>query len=174
MGNFAPVYPDRELTLDRLKYLVRYDPVTGDFTRLISTSGRAMAGTKCGDVDSKGYWRLRVDGRRYLAHRLAWFYMTGEWPNGEVDHENLKRIDNRWKNLRLADEFLNKRNTGAKKNNKVGFKGVSWHVCSKKWRSRIYLDGKEVNLGLFDTPEDANAAYMVAATARFGEFARAA
>lgn len=174
MGNFEPVYPDRELTVERLKYLVHYDPMTGDFTRLISTSGRAMAGSKCGDTDSKGYWRLRVDGRRYLAHRLAWFYMTGEWPPNEVDHKNLVRTDNRWGNLRLSDEFTNKRNTATYKNNKSGLKGVSWHVCSKKWRARIRIDGREVNLGLFDTTEEANAAYAAAAKMHFGEFARAA
>lgn len=174
MGAFEPVYPNVELTHDRLKYLVEYNSDTGDFTRLISTSGRSMAGTLCGDTDSKGYWRLRVDGRRYLSHRLAWFYMTGEWPPSEVDHKNLCRTDNRWSNLRLADAFQNKRNTPAYKNNKSGFKGVSWHTCSHKWRARIRVQGKEVNLGLFDTPEEANLAYKKAALENFGEFARAA
>lgn len=173
MGNYEPVYADRDLTLERLKYLVHYNPTTGMFTRLVATSGRASVGSICGDTDSKGYWRLRVDGRRYLAHRLAWFYMTGEWPKGEVDHKNRERTDNRWSNLRDSDTFTNKRNTPAYKNNRVGFKGVSWHTCSKKWRARIRIDGTEMNLGLFDTPEEANAAYAKAAKRYFGEFARA-
>lgn len=115
---------------------------------------------------------MRLDGKRYLGHRVAWFYMMGEWPV-EVDHENLIRDDNRWKNLRPADEFLNKRNTPAYKNNKSGLKGASWHVCSRAWRARIRVAGKEVNLGLFDTPEEANVAYYEAAKKHFGEFARA-
>ena len=115
-----------------------------------------------------------VAGKRYSAHRLAWLYMTGDWPPDEVDHKNRVRTDNRWDNLRLADTFTNKRNTSAYRNNKSGFKGVSWHVCSRKWRSRIRVDGKEKNLGLYDTPEQANAAYERAAREMFGEFARAA
>jgi hypothetical protein len=127
-----------------------------------------------GGIDGKGYWRLGVDYVRHSAHRLAWLYVYGEWPEGEVDHINLIRTDNRIANLRLATTALNKRNTRVRKNNLVGFKGVSWHACSRRWRSRIYLNGKEVNLGLYDTPEEANAAYLAAAREHFGDFARVA
>lgn len=171
--HFEPICTE-PLTVERLRQLVHYDFVTGKFMRLVSTSPRALAGDECGDLDGKGYIRLRVDGKRYSGHRLAWFYITGCWPENEVDHWNLIRTDNRWGNLREADTFTNKRNTGARRNNKVGFKGVSWHPFSKKWRARIYVDGREQNLGMYDTPEEANAAYARAATERFGEFARAA
>lgn len=162
-----------DLTVDKLKSLVHYDPVVGLFVRKTKAS-QAPRGSFAVNKDSKGYIRVRVAGDRFTAHRLAWFYMTGEWPEKEVDHKNRIRTDNRWSNLRQADEFNNKRNTSAYRSNKIGFKGVSWHVCSKKWRARIRLDGKEVNLGLYDTPEEANAAYARAAQARFGEFARSA
>lgn len=160
------------LTADRLRELLSYDPATGQFTRLVTTSARSVKGTVAGGPDSHGYWRISVDHRRYLAHRLAWFYAHGEWPE-EIDHINRVRTDNRLENLRPADTFTNKRNTPAYKSNRVGFKGVSWHVCSKKWRSRIRIDGREVNLGLYDTPVEANAAYERAAREHFGEFARA-
>lgn len=158
----------------RLLELVSYDKETGMFTRLVSTSPRAMAGTVGESVDGKGYLRISVEGRRYLMHRLAWFYVTGEWPKDEIDHRNTNRKDNRWENLRLADTFTNKRNTRPYRSNKSGLKGVSWHVTSKKWRSRIRIDGKEVVLGMFDTPEEANRAYADAAEKHFGEYARAA
>ena len=161
------------LTQERLKELVHYDPASGQFTRAVTTSPRAKAGDKCGDLDGKGYLRLRVDRVRYAAHRLAWFYMTGDWPPNEVDHVNRNRADNKWSNLRLADTFTNKRNTPAYRNNKTGLKGVSWHACSRKWRSRIRVDGKEMGLGLYATPQEAHAAYESAAKSLFGEFARA-
>lgn len=171
---FEPTYPDRELTVERLRFLIRYEPETGKFFRKVSTAARSLEGSECGDIDGKGYIRLRVDGRRYIGHRLAWFYMTGAWPADEVDHINRCRTDNRWCNLRLATKSLNKRNTSVRRNNRVGFKGVSWHKDAKRWRSRIYINGKEKNLGLYDTPEAANAAYEAAALLYFGEFARAA
>ena len=163
---------DKPLTQERLKYLIAYDGKTGGFVRNVSTSPRAMAGNPCGDIDSKGYIRLRVDGKRYLGHRLAWLYAHGFWPPHEIDHINGDRTDNRIKNLRLADRFTNKRNTKAYKNNASGMKGVSWSVSSKRWRSRIRINKREVNLGLFDTPEEANAAYAAAAEKHFGEYAR--
>lgn len=163
-----------ELTQERLQFLVSYSPETGLFRRNVTTSGRAMAGALCGDMDGKGYIRLRVDGKRYSGHRLAWLYVHGYWPPHEIDHVNGCRTDNRISNLRLADTFTNKRNTPAYKNNKSGAKGVSWSVTSKKWRARIRLDGRDVNLGMHDTIESAHAAYIAAAKASFGEFARAA
>lgn len=159
--------------VDELKRHIRYDRDTGNFIRIIGTS-RSPEGSVVGDIDSKGYWRVGVLGKRYLAHRLAWLYETGEWLDGEIDHKNRVRSDNRWSNLRKSDEFTNKRNTPAYRNNKSGLKGVSWHVCSKKWRSRIRINGKEVNLGLYETPEEANEAYRIAAEKQFGEFARSA
>lgn len=171
MMNVEPISHE-ELTQDRLRFLVTYDPETGLFRRNVTTSARAMAGASCGDLDGKGYMRLRVDHKRYSAHRLAWMYVHGYWPPHEIDHINGIRTDNRICNLRLADTFTNKRNTPAYKNNKSGAKGVSWSATSKKWRARIRIDGREVGLGLHDTVESANAAYSAAAKANFGEFAR--
>lgn len=142
-----PKAKEGPLTQDRLRELLHYDPETGLFIRRVTTAARATAGTIAGDMDSKGYWRLRVDRKRYLAHRLAWFYVHGEWPE-EIDHINCKRTDNRLCNLRPA--------------------------TSGRWRASIYVDGKSKWLGVYDTPEEANAAYSRAAIKYFGQFARAA
>lgn len=161
------------LTQDRLHELLHYDEATGHFTRKVTTAARAVAGTVAGDVDSKGYWRLRVDCKRYLAHRLAWFYVHGEWPE-EIDHKNRVRTDNRLSNLRSADRFMNKHNTKCHKDNLSTLKGVSFHAPSKRWRARIHVNGGELWLGAFDTPEEAHGAYVEAARKHYGEFARAA
>lgn len=159
------------LTQEALRKRVHYDTVSGIFIR----KTKAYQAPLCSIVtskDTKGYTRIRIAGKRYLAHRLAWFYMNDEWPPEEIDHINGIRTDNSAANLRLANRFQNKRNTKTYRNNKSGLKGVSWHATSKKWRARILKDGKELNLGVFDTPEAANAAYAVASVKHFGEFAR--
>lgn len=160
------------LTVDRLRELVEYQPATGRFIRRVSTAPRALAGGIAGDMDSKGYWRVRVDKKRYLAHRLAWFYMTGVWPAFQVDHKNTIRTDNRWDNLRPATQVQNFQNMRVHKDNVSGLKGASWHKQNQKWRSRIWVDKKELLLGYFDTPEEAHEAYKTAAKTHFGEFAR--
>ena len=162
-----------ELTHSRLLELLSYNPMTGDFIRKVSTAPRAMRGAIAGDVDSKGYWRLRIDGKRYLAYRVAGFWMTGKWPSDEVDHKNRVRVDNRWDNLRLADTFQNKRNTSVYRNNRAGLKGA-YLTVGGRYTTRIRIDGKNLHLGTFDTPEEAHALYVVKSKEHFGEFARAA
>lgn len=161
------------LTQDRVRSLLIYNGETGQFIRRVSTAPRAVAGSVAGDVDSKGYWRLRVDGRRYLAHRLVWFYVHGVWPKDEIDHINGIRTDNRIENLREASRFENKRNTGAHCDSRSRHKGVSFHAPSKRWRARIHMNGEEHWIGVFDTPEDAAAAYRDVSAEHFGEFSRA-
>lgn len=161
------------LTADRLRELLSYDPETGEFTRLVSVAPRALAGQKSGDLDSKGYIRLRVDGKRYLGHRLAWFYMTGEWPPEQIDHRNGSRTDNRFTNLRLATAAQNLWNSTGWKASQVAFKGVT-RSHSGGFRARIRSDGKERQIGVYPTPEEAKAAYDAVASALHGEFAKVA
>jgi|SRR6185312_8581760 len=168
-----PCASGEELTHEKLLELLCYDPLTGVFTRLVSTAPRAMIGTIAGDPDSKGYLRLRIDGRRYLAHRVAWFYMTGMWPPDEVDHKNRKRQENWWDNLRLANTFQNKRNTSAYRNNRTGLKGA-YLTVGGRYTARIRINKKNLHLGTFNTAEEAHALYVAKSKEHFGEFARAA
>lgn len=168
-----PCCSGEELTHELLLALLHYDPETGVFIRRVSTAPRAMAGSVAGDPDSKGYLRLRIDGKRYLAHRVAWFYMTGVWPPDEVDHKNLNRQENWWDNLRLADTQTNKWNRGAYANNQSGLKGAHYRRTNGNWAARIRVNGKNIQIGVFSTPEAAHAAYVTMAKEAFGEFARA-
>jgi len=159
------------LTQARVKELFHYDPIVGVFIRKVPASWSKIGDISTG-LDGKGYRRVSIDGKRYSEHRLAWFYMNGDWPPEEIDHINGSPTDNSFENLRLANRKENLRNTKVSKNNKCGLKGVSWHSCSKRWRARFFHKGKEVNLGLYDTPEAAHAAYAAASVREFGEFAR--
>lgn len=87
----------REATAERVRELFRYDPETGIFTRLVdSPMHRAKAGETSASINSQGYAQIRVDGKRYKAHRLAWLHMTGEWPTQQIDHIDGNRANNRW------------------------------------------------------------------------------
>lgn len=158
------------LTIDRLKAVLHYDPETGKFTRLIS-SGGAQPGSEPGHYNHNGYRIISVDSVKYRAHRLAWFYMTGEWPKEDIDHENLIPSDNRWKNLREATDAQNLQNIGTPKHNTSGLKGASWREDKQKWRATICSRGKWRHLGYFSSKEEAHAAYCAAALELNGEFA---
>lgn len=162
-----------KMTHERLREVLHYDPSTGVFTRLVSR-GRAKIGAVAGGINGHGYRRIMIDRKRYHAHRLAWFWMTGEWPAAEIDHWNLNRADNRWGNLRVATRSQNKANTRAYATNTSGLKGVSWDAQNSKWRAQIVINGKQISLGRRDTREEAAAEYADAAELYFGEFARAA
>lgn len=147
------------LTAERLRQLLSYDPETGVFRRRVTQTNRNKVGDVAGTPNDKGYLLIMVDGRRYLAHRLAWFYVYGEWPAGEIDHINRQRSDNRIANLRDATRSLNTQNTGMFSSNTSGKKGVSFHRASGKWQARIGLDGRLIHLGVHATKELAALAY---------------
>ena len=121
-----------ELTQARLKELFYYDRHTGLFIRKV-TKGGQKKGTFSGSDQGEGYLRIRVDGKRYLSHHLAWLYIYGELPICEMDHINRDRSDNRIRNLRLEDREINTRNVGVRKDNKTGMDGVSWCKTHQKW-----------------------------------------
>lgn len=106
------------------------------------------------------------------AHRLAWFYAYGVWPQDQIDHRNGIRSDNRICNLREATNSLNKANERRRTDNTSGFKGVHRRE-NGRWRARIGVGNRRLALGDFDTPEAAHTAYCQAAAQHFGEFARA-
>ena len=111
----------------------------------------------------QGYVRIKVNRKYYLAHRLAWFFEYGEFPEMFIDHINGDGMDNRIANLRLAGYEINSQNKRtAQRNNKCGFLGVSWSSSSNAWRATIKHKGVRTHLGVFKTVEEASAAYIAA------------
>lgn len=153
--------------VEAFRSLLSYEPETGQmFWR--------KTGKLAGFQHKDGYWRVKVKDKSYLAHRLAWIIVTGEWPRADIDHINLVRSDNRWANLREATRSQKRANTKAQRRSATGLKGVTWHTQNKRWLAQIMVNRKRKCLGLYDTPEQAHAAYALAAKEHFGEFARAA
>ena len=159
------------LTLDSLKRQVNYNPYSGKFTWRSARSG-VPHGSEAGCPNSLGYVRITILRRSYYAHRLAWFYMTGDWPKHSIDHINSDPSDNRWSNLRAATHSQNLMNIALRSDNTSGTKGVSWHKQMKKWRAFITVDGRMKHLGLFDCIEEAAKARQLAAEKMHGPFAR--
>jgi len=158
-----------QITQSQLKELLSYDPETGVFFWLV---GRKMAGKIAGCFNADGYLQIGVNGKIYLAHRLAWLFVNGAFPSA-LDHINGTKTDNRICNLRECTAAENQRNVGISKANTSGFKGVYWHKDKKKWYARIGVNSRLKNLGNFATPELASAAYQAKAREVHGEFYRA-
>jgi hypothetical protein len=150
-----------------------YQPDTGEFRWLISPVNGVRRGQESGCVDSNGYLVIGFRGRRYLAHRLAWLFQTGEWPKHSIDHKNIDKTDNRIANLRLATNAQNSANRPKWSGCSSKYKGVTLKR-NGRWKASIRVAGKSVHLGVFEREADAGAAYISAAAEVFGEFARSA
>jgi len=137
------------ITQNQLKNQLNYNPITGFFTWAI-TKQKVKLGAIAGCLSkSTGYIHLRIYGIEYLAHRLAFLYMTGNFPKNQVDHVNRIKNDNKWLNLRDVTRVGNGRNRPLNKNNTSGVIGVSWNNRRNKWLSYIYLNSKRKDLGFF-------------------------
>lgn len=147
-----------DITAEELRLAVSYDPETGVFTR-IKQSSNSLAGTQLGSRHSCGYVVISLNRKNRFAHRLAWLYVYGEWPAGQIDHINGCRSDNRLSNLRLATQSENNQNQRRPNSkNTTGFLGVSRHKDG--YGAMIGVDGVAIWLGLHKTPEQAHAAYI--------------
>ena len=176
-----PMNPGPPPTQAELRTWFNYDPATGLLTRLVSV-GRRRAGSRPGSLrimrqPSGNIYKYRsivVRGVDYREHRLIWLYMTGEWPELEIDHINGDSIDNRWCNLRQATSQQNKHNTGLPRSNTSGAKGIYWCPKRQRWIARLRRPDGSKFWRQCKLKEDAAQAYRREATRWFGEFARAA
>jgi HNH endonuclease len=156
------------LTAGRLRELLHYDPLTGLFTWLLTVGRRGKAGRVAGCVnEATGYVVVRIDGANYQAHRLAWFYMTGDWPTVLIDHEDTDNGNNLWTNLREATHSQNQCNRGSNCRNTSGYKGVSWMARQRKWRAVV----GRTHLGCFTDKEQARLAAVAGRIKHHGDFA---
>ena len=148
------------LTQERARELLDYDPLTGVFLWKPGRRG-CKAGDVAGSIDSRGHRRIGIDSNHHMAaHRLAWLYVNGEMPRGELDHINGIYDDNRICNLRECDRSGNMQNAGMFKTNTSGYTGVTWHRKCRKWAAQIWVNNKRMYLGLRETKEEAYALYL--------------
>lgn len=159
------------LTHERLLHLLHYDPISGDFTWMNPQSKKMRRGDRAGCLTGDGYWRIRVDGVAYRAHRLAIFYVTGEMPPEDVDHKSRIRLENRFSNLRNATRQQNTSNRSLTRKNTSGVVGVHYDKNRNKWAARIKVNGRAINLGRFDDFEQAVKVRKEAEIQNFGAFA---
>lgn len=157
------------LTIERLREVLAYDPETGFFSRKTHVRGPRGKGQP-GCIQGDGYRQIGIDSARFLAHRLAWFYVTGSWPLGWLDHVNGLRDDNRIKNLREATPAQNAINSHVRSDSLSGQRGVSYRPRFKKWTARITVNKTRIQIGYFCTMEEAVSAYRAEAAKHFGEF----
>lgn len=165
---------DHGLLLERLAY----DPDTGVFVwrhhpTMPDRWNTRFAGRKAGSR-TKGRVVIRFGYSKHFAHRLAWFYVHGDWPEAEVDHINCDPSDDRISNLRLATRGQNCANSRTPRHNRSGLKGVSWDATRQKWMAFSCMGGRFKNLGRYATKSEASAAYLQYAASIYGAFARAA
>lgn len=156
---------------DILISMLAYDAVTGVFTWKIK-AGKSGIGKVAGRVGRLGYRQIRVRGTHYLAHRLAWYYVHGEWPRLDIDHIDTNKDNNAISNLRLATQSENMANRGLTRSNTTGFKGIQSRP-NGRWRASREINRKWISLGTYGSKEEASAAYMRSLEATHGKFARA-
>lgn len=158
------------LTQAELKKYLHYCPDTGIF-RWVVARNKIKAGTVAGTLRPDGYVSVVLFRKRYLAHRLAFLFMLGRFPQELADHRDLIKHNNAWVNLRDATYSQNRMNSGLAPVNTSGFTGVSLH--GKRWRARINIGRKEIYLGTYDSAELAHEARMARLPEFHGEFAYA-
>lgn len=159
------------LTQSQLKELIEFNSQTGEFTWRVASPPHAQIGDRAGCFDSKGYWKIGVDGKVYLAHRLAFLYVYGRWPDGPLDHKNRNPASCQITDLREATPGQNSANKKLSRANTSGFKGVSINRKRNKYKTTIGFRRKHTHLGYYNTAREAALAYDYVATRVFGVFA---
>lgn len=178
-----------DITIEYLIEALDYDPLTGESIwnfrpihhfkdeRAMKIWNTKHAGKPAGTIkvrEKDNYKRLMIsiDHKQYGASHLYWFIMTGSWPETTIDHDDTNPLNNKFSNLRLANQSNQEANKKVKKGKKLP-KGVSFHKKNQNFRARLKINQKEIHLGTFDCPAAASCAYQIAADIHFGEFARA-
>jgi len=173
------------LTAKELRRRIDYDPYTGVFRYKIAPECQShiKVGDIAGYVREGRYLVIKIDGKAYYAHRLAWLHTYGVWPDHLLDHEDTNKLNNAIHNLRPASQAENKTNGPLYENNTSGFKGVTRYRCKHiqkgtecscppRWKAQATINQKVTYLGLFDTKELAHEAYVKAVKAARPGFAR--
>lgn len=157
------------ITQEILKKNLFYDEILGIFTWKLKKCG-VTAGMVAGTISKDGYVKVWINQKSYMAHRLAWLYVYGEFPNSVIDHINGDRSNNQIVNLRSCSVKQNSQNQKIRKNNTSGFKGVHWDGKKLGWVAQAQDNGKRKSIGLYLSAEDAGAAYNKFTSSAYGDF----
>ena len=142
-----------------------YDPTSGLLVRVVNKSkyDRSATGHKVIRKSGKAYIQVKVGRKTYLAHRIIYLYVTGRFPEGEIDHRDGDGTNNRWDNLTVGTRRDNCLNVRRRADNRSGVTGVSFCKGKQKWQAYISSDAGRIHLGFFEVLEDAAAARKKAA-----------
>ncbi len=155
----------RSLTLELALKHFAYSPETGVLVWKEPRAPRVKVGDLAGGLTGQGYREVKFGDHTYGTHRIAWLMATGSWPNGQIDHINGVRNDNRLCNLREVSIQGNAQNQrhARQDNRHSSLIGAAFHKATGKFRARIGMpDGKQKHLGSFATAEEAHAVYVAA------------
>jgi hypothetical protein len=151
----------KELTVDRLRELLDYNPETGEFVWKVGRKGTKGKGSIAGNINKDtGYIHIGIDGKRYKAHRLAWYHHFGEWPRLEISHLDNVKVNNSITNLKDTNHSDNKHNDSAVRSDKTSELPRGVYPSGKGFKAQISLNGKEEYLGTFQTIAEASQAYI--------------
>jgi hypothetical protein len=153
-----------------IREYIEYDKLTGAMTWIKSNSNRVKVGDKVSHIDAHGYIGVSFNGSRYKGHRLAWYLSTGMWPEGDIDHINGDRTDNRLENLRACSRGDNLKNMRVSGKGSSKYKGVC-RMSNGRYSAQITVNNKKKHLGCFVCEDDAALAYNEAAVKLYKEFA---
>lgn len=162
---------EQAVGIERLQELFIWRPEYGLLLHRTAKGGgcsKVFALQPAGSANKRGYLVVKVGGRHFFAHRVAFAMHHGRWPDGDIDHIDRSPLNNRPENLRVATRADNVRNAGLRADNKSGIKGVHWYKQTGKWRAQIVFDGKNRNLGYYDDTETAALVRRIAEHAYFG------
>lgn len=149
-------YEELLITQQGLKKILEYNPLTGNFIWIKKISKKNNIGDIAGCLcNTNNCIVIGINNILYLAHRLAFLYMEGKWPENEVDHKDHIRSNNKWKNLRKVTHLENGKNVSLHINNTSGYVGVGWFKRDCKWMVTIKVNQKSIYLGLFKNKEKA-------------------
>lgn len=160
-----------DLSAAFIRSILDYDPIAGTFVWKVNAAPRCPAGTPTGlPRSSNSYSLIMIGGVNYYAHRLAWLHYKGQWPKHFIDHIDGNKRNNAIDNLRECNNSQNKCNMAKRCDNSTGFKGVYYNKRNNNFRAGIQIHGKKISLGSYKTPEEAYAAYCIAAAELHGDF----
>jgi len=158
------------LDQDHIKYLFDLDFVTGILVWKNPTSLKIFKGAIAGCLRKDNYRVIGIYGKLYLAHRIIYLYINGQWPENLIDHKTCDPANNKPNLIRDATKSQNGMNRGLQSNNTSGYRGISWDKNYNKWHAYIKINGKRIHLGYFELLQNAVEAREIAEQKYFGDF----